>query len=201
MHVGRAWISQNVISVYCSQVAAQLIPDDISLSSSPSINGYYSSKFINRRSPGRRSWALSSTGSFYKLGRLFISFLQEMWFLACSLTSEKKRNNAGVRRRCQLNICLTTWVTVPEKKKKKMGGWGGVFVQIVLVSSAPITNSAVGLQGGCLNKLVFNARADNWHSQAVMTVMTAANCDCTALSLWGGALQMFCPKCLGGQEF
>lgn len=62
---------------------------------------------------------------------------------------------------------------------------GGVFAQIVLVSSAPITNSAVGLQGGCLNKLVFNARAGNWHSQTVMTVMTVANCYYAALSLWG----------------
>lgn len=42
-----AWISPNVISVYCSQVGAQLIPSDISLSSSPSTDGYYSSKFIN----------------------------------------------------------------------------------------------------------------------------------------------------------
>lgn len=56
------------------------------------------------------------------------------------------------------------------------------------MSTAPITNSAVGLQGACLNKLVFNARAGNWHSQTVMTVMTvmtAANCYCAALSLWG----------------
>lgn len=42
-----AWISANVISVYCSQVGAQLIPGDISSSSSPSSDGYYSSKFIN----------------------------------------------------------------------------------------------------------------------------------------------------------
>lgn len=42
-----AWVSPNVISVYCSQVAAQLIPGDISSSSSPSTDGYYSSKFIN----------------------------------------------------------------------------------------------------------------------------------------------------------
>lgn len=44
IHVGEAWISWNVISVYCSQVFAQLIPNDISLSFSHVINGYYSSK-------------------------------------------------------------------------------------------------------------------------------------------------------------
>lgn len=92
MHVGQAWISQNVISVYCSQVAAQLIPDDISLSSSPSINGYYSSKFINRGTRGRRSWALSATGSVYKLGRLFMSFARyEVLALVCYLTSADKQ--------------------------------------------------------------------------------------------------------------
>lgn len=45
VHVGGAWISQNVISVYCSQAIAQLIPADISLSLSCAMNGYYSSKF------------------------------------------------------------------------------------------------------------------------------------------------------------
>lgn len=49
VHVGGAWISQNVISVYCSQAIAQLIPADISLSLGRAINGYYSSKFARFR--------------------------------------------------------------------------------------------------------------------------------------------------------
>lgn len=45
MHEGEAGISPNVISVYCSPANAQLIPNDISLSLSHAISGYYSSKF------------------------------------------------------------------------------------------------------------------------------------------------------------
>lgn len=45
VHVGGAQISQNIISVYCSQVIAQLIPADISLSLCRAINGYYCSNF------------------------------------------------------------------------------------------------------------------------------------------------------------
>lgn len=71
MHVGGAPISQNVISVYCSQVIAQLIPAGIWLSLCRAINGYYSSKFARSRmlEVNTSGWGSIQMGFVWKLTR------------------------------------------------------------------------------------------------------------------------------------
>lgn len=158
-----AWISPNVISVYCSQVAAQLIPGDISSSSSPSTDGYYSSKFIN--------------GSAARPRQLGAVTPKPGWVGGVEVSVLINTGEMGL-------VLFKIWNGIVVGATGKLwrharADWWVLFVQMILVLSASITNSAAGPPGGCLRKLVLTLR------QAIeaTTVMTAANCCCTALHL------------------
>lgn len=120
---------------------------------------------------GRASWAPSLPGSGGMgegVYRYSIPVKWDEYLLKCG----KWLIAAGAAGKLGLSARADRWV---------------LFVQMILVLRASITNSAAGPPGSCLHKLVLALR------QAIeaTTVMTAANCCCAALRL---SLALFSPS-------